>query len=571
MTHSASPSPETAPPRVRRFPTFFAVFRWLFSRRQGRRLGFALIVLVTLVGLLYAVENFRGARAWKAYVREQAAQSEKLTLTALAPPPVPDDQNLAACPLLNPIFDYRIERTGKYGRTKTWRDTNGLERLGRLFDREGIVLNYSRSLAASHSRDPQVRARLEAIDEARRGLDRIGRTNGWINLAAWQKFYRAGTNLADVPPGTPAADVLAALRGIEADLGELQREAARRPLARWPIRYDDEMPYAILLPHLARIKGSAQMLHLRAAARFAAGDTAGGLADLELGMRLAESLRDEPLLISQLVRIACHALLVQPLKEGLARHLFTDAQLADLQQQWGAPDLLAGYQLAMRGERAAHSAWVRVTQNRRDWLDFFDVSDTWDLGAVYWVLRYGPKGWVYQNQLRPCRLIDQFGLPVVDSQARRVYPQRAGELEQALEKERGLFSMLARLCLPATSSISLKCADGQTRLDQAAVAVALERHRLAHGQYPETLGALAPRFLSKIPQDAISGEPIKYRLSSDGRYLLYGVGWNLADDAGAETKTKSGKVHDKTGDWVWELPIAAAQGLTQPTAGPAPR
>ncbi len=45
----------------------------------------------------------------------------------------------------------------------------------------------------------------------------------------------------------------------------------------------------------------------------------------------------------------------------------------------------------------------------------------------------------------------------------------------------------------------------------ARMAIALERYRLAHGEFPESLDALAPQFMEKIPHDIINGQPLHYR------------------------------------------------------------
>jgi hypothetical protein len=83
-------------------------------------------------------------------------------------------------------------------------------------------------------------------------------------------------------------------------------------------------------------------------------------------------------------------------------------------------------------------------------------------------------------------------------------------------------------------------ASSQTGLDQAVLACALERFRLARGEFPETLEALAPEFLTRIPRDVLHGQPPKYRRTEAGRYVLSSPGWNGTDHGGA-----SGK------DWVW--------------------
>src|SRR6266852_558362 len=104
----------TPPQQTRRFPTFAYLFSWRFLRL----LLFMFICLVTLVALFYAEENVRGKLAWNLYAREQLAKGEKLSFAEFIPPPVPDDQNLALCPLLKPILDMELRTVteGKYTR-----------------------------------------------------------------------------------------------------------------------------------------------------------------------------------------------------------------------------------------------------------------------------------------------------------------------------------------------------------------------------------------------------------------------------------------------------------------------
>jgi hypothetical protein len=98
----------------------------------------------------------------------------------------------------------------------------------------------------------------------------------------------------------------------------------------------------------------------------------------------------------------------------------------------------------------------------------------------------------------------------------------------------------------------MKAAIAQTAVDEAVLACALERCRLANGQFPETLEALVPRFISELPNDVISGEPYKYHLTNDGQFVLYSVGWNEKDDGGVPGKTL---FDEKEGDWVWQVPV----------------
>ncbi|MEI6196081.1 MAG: hypothetical protein WCS42_17310 [Verrucomicrobiota bacterium] len=97
-------------------------------------------------------------------------------------------------------------------------------------------------------------------------------------------------------------------------------------------------------------------------------------------------------------------------------------------------------------------------------------------------------------------------------------------------------------------------AKAQTGIDCARLACALERYRNLHGNYPERLDVLAPQLIATVPHDLINGEPLKYRRTDDGNYLLYSVGWDGKDDGGMPEKSTPWPVK-KEGDWVWRFPL----------------
>jgi hypothetical protein len=96
--------------------------------------------------------------------------------------------------------------------------------------------------------------------------------------------------------------------------------------------------------------------------------------------------------------------------------------------------------------------------------------------------------------------------------------------------------------------VGCKAAAAQTATDEAALACALERYRLAKGRFPETLEALTPEFIAPVPHDVITGEPFKYRRTEDGHFAIYSLGWDGEDDGGVPGNTV---FDEKQGDWVW--------------------
>jgi hypothetical protein len=75
--------------------------------------------------------------------------------------------------------------------------------------------------------------------------------------------------------------------------------------------------------------------------------------------------------------------------------------------------------------------------------------------------------------------------------------------------------------------------------------LAVERFRLATGQFPRHLQQLAPAFLPQIPTDPFDGAPLRYRLLDNG-YVVYSIGADLKDDNGAERSGRASSRYDVT-------------------------
>ena len=69
-------------------------------------------------------------------------------------------------------------------------------------------------------------------------------------------------------------------------------------------------------------------------------------------------------------------------------------------------------------------------------------------------------------------------------------------------------------------------------LRSADAAAAVERYRDAHGgALPETLDALVPAVLDRVPIDPFTGAPVKWKTSPAG-YTIYSIGSDFEDDGG---------------------------------------
>lgn len=75
--------------------------------------------------------------------------------------------------------------------------------------------------------------------------------------------------------------------------------------------------------------------------------------------------------------------------------------------------------------------------------------------------------------------------------------------------------------------------DTELRVLQIRAAIALYQRQ--HARLPETLDALCPQYLPKVPLDPFSGKPLRYRVTKEG-WVVWSVGPDLTDDGGVDER-----------------------------------
>ena len=464
-----------------------------------------LACLIALVALFYVEEDWRGWHAWNRYQHQWEAKGERFNFASAVPAAVPDDQNFALTPVVASCYLYILDT---HGHRISPEDTNVVNRL-----------------------------KMEVPPDTTK------------EIGNWQKSTMSNLK-------SPAG-VLLALSKYNSAIAEL-REAAKLPDSRFPVNYDNEPPAGILLPHLAAMKKCGLVLQARAIAELQTGQNDQALADVKLGIQLTDKIRTEPFIISHLVRIAMLQIALQPIWEGLARHQWSDAQLVELDQELGRLNYLADYELTIRGERTLDIANIEYLRRTHQ----FNLMDDPGKGLPplqKLAFRLMPNSWYYQNELTIARMYEDWILPSVDVEHQTVSLETISRNEAAITNRLRHFTfydVFAKMLFPGVSPAVRRFAYAQASKDLARVAIALERYRLAHGAYPETLDGLAPQFLDRPPHDVINGEPLHYRHTADGQFVLYSVGWNGTDDDGEVVLQKGSTpgVDLNQGDWVWQYP-----------------
>ncbi len=520
-------------------------WRWL------RRLLVGGAIFATLIAIFYTEEDWRGRRAWENYKRELEAKGEKLDWQAFVPPSVPDDQNFFTAPVFSNIVNEKSSMTpyGNDGGPDFNANTNavGYAIYRERFSDLKIWQDYFRKPANIHA------------------IVGLVMTNGaFVDRTNYANHETAGFPIASRPQ-TPAKDVLLALSKFDSAVEEL-RQASQRPYANVPLNYEDGFGSASkLLPVLATLKRCTQLLQLRVQAELADGQNDEALADIKLLFYLTGSLHTSPFLISHLVRIAIVAIGIEPIWESLAKHQWTDEQLVELDVALSKINFFADHQLIIRSELAFSIAQIDNWRQQRPLTQAsFDsnIADYqnhsfWEkignaIGAIGTHLT--PSGWFYLNEMAMAQIHQDWDSKMIDVGQMIVFPKKIQQANLSTDKQARPWNIFAHQILPALGAYARKTAQIQGQIDLTRTAIALERYRLIHGNYPETLEVLTPQFMEKIPRDVINGEPLHYRLESNGQFVLYSVGWNEKDDGGQVVLGQNGAVKFFEGDWVWQYP-----------------
>ena len=494
--------------------------RWLCGPPRLRILLGVLACLGTLVAAFYAFENWRGRRAWTRMQRQLQESGQWAEFTALIPPPVPDDQNFAMTPVLAPLLDFEPG-------TQKHRDTNAVARIREL----GKTVNSGSSKWEGW---------------------RLGQSTDWSEVLA----AKATTNSVALTP----AVVLEALRAEEPFLAEL-RTASARPHARFNIRYDLEDPTAMLLPHLSVLNAANRVLSVRASAQLALGRTDAALADIELGFYLIETIRQEPVLISYLVRCAGLNRLIQPVWEGLREKAWSEPQLLALQTLLQRCHFWADAQTALTAERiVCGNRIIEVVRRRPTMLGKLGSIEGSEGGSSDFLVALFPRGWFYLEQVEYHRLFTASLGPTAMPRSESVDPAQveaaSGRLDDVLRQRRSPFShhLLSSMLLPA---LGKRGEEGGRRAGLRGPGDARLCARRATGCRGGTLSRGPPGPRSEVPYRRPSRchprRALALSVDPQRRLPPLSVGWNATDDGGVPGRNEKGRSDSATGDWVWAL------------------
>ena len=589
--------------------------RWLCNRRHLGRFSVGLAIFATVVAIIYLEEDWRGKRAWENFKADAGARGAILDWAKFIPPAVPDDQNFFAASTNIAIRFKKAQTDAETKAAENCRwlptsfsGTNYFSALSATNPIVAALVTVASGTTVTDRKQYDLAAKFDAPDTSQKAQDLIRKTIGRIadgatgieisehqisnpvpvqilltsgspiqaaelytlvptdlttNLGKFLIF--GGSNVFNFKififlsgPMTSVAEYLKWSDQFEPAFDDL-REALKRPAA--VLQGDYSEPAMIPIPNFVAMRTAAQMLAQRAQCYMLLNEPDKAVRQIILMHDLCRILHRPPAgrpvtLVESMINVAIAGLYVATIQDGFRWHVWQEPQLAALQQQLENEDLPALVVDSLKSEEVFASAELidtpTATLRKRIWIGKSSVPWEGLVSPSYLYFNFGPRGWVYQNAIHHVKWMQQF-LQTYDVSNQLIYPKVVAGWTKGVEHFNGWapYSYWEAIFMPNLLKAAQVTTFNQTQVNEAAIACALERYHLKNGRYPDTLDVLVPQFIEKLPHDIIGGQPLHYRRTDDGKFLLYSVGWNEKDDGGATGMITPGRGDYDKGDWVW--------------------
>ncbi len=329
-------------------------------------------------------------------------------------------------------------------------------------------------------------------------------------------------------PDDIKASVAEVLAKNEAAL-KLLHKGASMTACRFPI--DLTQGFGVHLTHLNKFREGANLLSLEMLLRAENGQTELAIESACSCFGLARSLVNEPVLISQLVRLYCQMTAARGLDRVLTRVILTNEQLARLESALTQAENMEGLTRAYVSDRCKVLVGYDIARKE---------------------MSVPVRFWPTREELRQLTWRDAYYFPAIRMEARRratsglfelevltsielrtacirasqlPFPEQISLAKQIVSRE---MSSSVFLMMPASTGCMLKQAKCVALMRVVRAALAVERYRLATARLPDKL-------IDSAPLDPFTGQPLRYKMLAKG-YVVYSVGEDGKDDDGDEKK-----------------------------------
>lgn len=321
---------------------------------------------------------------------------------------------------------------------------------------------------------------------------------------------------------------------------ELIAAAAARPRCRFDIDYSKGADTQ--LAHLSRLRTLGRFLSAMSSVSAELGDMDTAWSCALWSLQLAEHLNNEPVLVSQLVRIAIVGMAVQDIHDLAEQELPDEDRLKSIDRLLASLEDTGSWAAALHGERLLIGDWLFSRPPEEVFEQLKKIATPEEAGNMDPAQVAQQKADYDRMLLRLAKLMEQpyyTAKPEVAAIMAEAKKPSRGTAVRALIPNLDVYFERVTVCRTAAQVTRIGLRLMQQAGKEAAEAVS----------YPSRIPA---DLLSDIPadqqNDPFSGQPLKYTGTEKG-FLLYSIGPDGEDNGGTPRKDR-----EKSGyDIVWNI------------------
>jgi hypothetical protein len=307
------------------------------------------------------------------------------------------------------------------------------------------------------------------------------------------------------------------------------RKLKDMPHGRYPITYSDD-GISTLIPHHQDTRDFAELLKHDAMLLAHEREYDRAIESCQGILNAGRAMETDTFLIALLIRAALQNMAILTLERVLAQGEASEARLAAMQALLTYDMDHSSWLQALRGERGMYNhlfEGIRAGKVSAGWIglmrggssDPFDSVEMWlaDQFPSTILSRY-PEYLSHMN-----RAVAIASLPI---------HERIPKLAEWEADTKASRNPLMRMLTPGLARTHRAECRSQVLLRSSTVALACERYRLEHKDWPATLEVLVQeKLLETVPADPFDNQPLRYRRTKDG-VVIYSIGFDLTDNHG---------------------------------------
>lgn len=295
----------------------------------------------------------------------------------------------------------------------------------------------------------------------------------------------------------------------------LVEKAVNMEKCRFNINYEEG--YNLLLPHLSKMRGLARILSARIYLLLWEKRYKEAVNLLKNSMKLADCLKDEPILVSQLVRVTIDRIMGKSIERVLnSPYKISSKDCKDLIFiiDGKDKDITKGFE----GELAIFAYYFFNKQelffSQRPKLLYFYNSYLFNFAIKEWYASHIKKIIeIIEMSQKPYYLVKEKSKPI--SSLKRV----------------NLKNIFSLTLVPSIYHSFSYQASYIANLDILKISLGLRIYKNEYGEYPENLAYLIDKVFPSLPEDPFTGKNYIYKRQGEG-FLIYSIGENGKDDKG---------------------------------------